>query len=68
MKETQEAESSGCLRGGKLVTEGSGRRLLNYIVFGTELICLTEIETRTSDCPKKKVKLKTLLIFPCGFF
>ena len=55
MKETQDAESSGCLRGGKLVTQGSGR---NYIVFGNELICLTETETRTSDCLKKKVKLK----------
>ena len=40
----------------KSVTEGPGRRLLNYTVFGNELICLTEIETRMSE--KKKVKLK----------
>ena len=38
----------------KSVTEGPGRRLLNYTVFGNELICLTEIETRMSDCLKRK--------------
>ena len=40
------------------MTEGSGRRLFNYIVFGNELICLNEIETRTSDCLKKKSKIE----------